>query len=90
MILQRKMTSVNEMYFCIRKILLECLSAGRYEESVILSPDCEERWLSCAEVFMEGGIKGDVVLIYANKEKLAKKHEGKPMGKDSQSKNKSS
>ena len=43
MILQRKMTTINEMYLRIRKVLLECLGAGRYEDNIILSPDCEER-----------------------------------------------
>ena len=60
MCLQSEMPGVEETHFGLRVVALECFGAWRQKERIILSPDCEQWWPPCAEIFLELGIENDV------------------------------
>src|SRR5438477_3371661 len=60
---QREVTGVVEVYFGVRVIALEGLSARRQKEWVVRAPDCEKRRPIFTEILLELRIERDVAGI---------------------------
>src|SRR5262249_15634312 len=52
------------------KVALECFSALRQEEGIVLAPHGQKWWLAGSEIRLESRIKGDVALIVAEEIEL--------------------
>jgi len=53
MILENKVSTVNQMYLCFGENGLERLSPGRTENDVVFAPYSQERWLTRTEILVD-------------------------------------
>src|SRR5262252_2444441 len=70
MCFEREMASVKEMYFGVRDVTLECLSAWWQRKGIVLAPDCEQRRAVAAEVLLKLGVERNVARIIEKQVKL--------------------
>src|ERR1700730_15322044 len=67
---EREVTGVEKADDRSRNLALECLSAGRQKERIVLTPHGEERRLVSAEVGLESRVKRDVAFVVAEQVQL--------------------
>ncbi len=58
-----EMTSFEQVHFGVRMVASGCLSAGRQEEGIVLTPHREKWWPMGADVSLEFGVERDIALI---------------------------
>ena len=70
MILERKVSPVDQTHLRVLDHRLELLSSRRQEAGIVLAPDGQERWLIVGEVLLECWIERDVRLLVVKEVEL--------------------